>query len=106
MVKLVAIGENGYRVGESHASAKISDHDVELIQNLLDARNDAIETAVAAGMSQSNLQAHLYTIQLSLGWIAKKMECSKSMVKAINDGKLRNQRPVRWVRVKEKEVVK
>lgn len=96
MIRRVGLNERGIRVGETHHRAKFSDHDIELIVALLDARNDAIETGKAAGMSTSMLQAHLVALQLSYRWIAIKMECSKSQVKAVADGRVRGQAAVKW----------
>lgn len=97
-MKLVAINEKGMRIGETHHRAKLSDHDIDLICSLLDARNDAIETALAAGMSQSCLAAHLSALQLSYRWIAAKFEISKSHVRWIAIGSQRGQAVARWKR--------
>ncbi len=97
--RFVPINEKNRRIGESHGRAKFSDHDVELIFSLLDARNDAIETGLAAGMSPSVLNAHLNALQLSYRWIAIKMECNKTYVKKLADSTRRCQTAVRWKKV-------
>lgn len=99
MSRLVAVNEHGMRVGETHHRAKLTDHDIDLIVSLLDARNDAIEVGLAAGMSRSVLDAHLAALQLSYRWIASKFEISKSHVRWIAIGLQRSQMPVRWKRV-------
>jgi hypothetical protein len=86
-------------MGEGHGRAKFSDHDVGLILSLLDARNDAIEVGLAAGMSPSVLAAHLLALQLSYRWIAIKMECSKRYVRDLDKGRVRSLVPHRWKRV-------
>lgn len=98
-MKLVAISERGARMGEGHGRAKFSDHDIELICSLLEARNDAIETGRAAGMSWAMVATHLNVLQLSYRWIAIKMECSKRHVRDIDSGRVRSLVAAKWKRV-------
>ena len=86
-------------MGEGHGRAKFSDHDIELICALLDARNDAIETGRAAGMSWAAVAALLATLQLSYRWIAIKMECSKRHVRDIDSGRVRSLVAAKWKRL-------
>lgn len=74
MQKLVALNENGRRIGESHPRAKLLDHEVELLLALRD-----------EGMSYSKL--------------AEKFDMSKSGVRWICVGRWRSQAVGRVVRV-------
>lgn len=98
MSRLVAISESGTRMGEGHGRAKLSDHDVELILALLDARTDALEAGKAAGMSPSQLCAHLNALQLSYRWIGLKFEVTKKHIANIAHSRVRCAVAVRWVR--------
>lgn len=74
VVKLVGVNERGYPIGEDHPGAVLSDHYVDLVFELHDD-----------------------------GWgydrIARVMECSKSLIRRILKGEIRNQHPVRYKRV-------
>lgn len=74
MQKLVALNENGRRVGESHPRAKLLDEEVELVLGLL-----------AEGLSYAK--------------VAEKMDVSKSCVAHIATGRRRGQLVARTVRV-------
>ena len=72
----VAVNENGKRIGETHHRAKLTDHDIELIHQLLD---DA-EADKAAG------RPYLRDYE-----IAEKFEISKSHLHNIRHDKERSQ---------------
>jgi len=65
---LIPVNSRGYRIGEQHHRAKLSDHDIELIHELLD-----------GGMTQR--------------LVAQKFDCSRRTVRDIAAGKLRSQTP-------------
>jgi hypothetical protein len=71
----VGVNANGYRVGESHHRAKLSDKDIETILYLREAG-------------------------LSYGQIARKFDdgvaISKSTVRDVCNGRIRAQAPVAW----------
>lgn len=63
---LVPVNARGYRIGEQHHRAKLSDHDIELIHELLD-----------GGMTQR--------------LVAQKFEVSRSSIRDIRNGRNRSQ---------------
>jgi hypothetical protein len=74
IAKMVAVNENGQRVGETHPRAKLTDHEVEL---LLELRGEGF----------------------SYGWLAVKFEISKKHAWRICTGVARGQTPARHRRV-------
>lgn len=74
MQKLVALNQNGNRIGENHPRAKLLDHEVDQVLELLD-----------AGLSYSK--------------VADKFDVSKSCVAHIATGRRRGQAVARVVRV-------
>lgn len=77
VVKLVGVNERGQRIGEDHQGAVLSDHEVDLVFELHD------PDGVNWGYRR----------------IARAMECSKSLIRRILKGEIRNQFPVRYKRV-------
>lgn len=73
MSRRVAVNERGYRIGEDHPSAKLTDHEVEIVFQL---REEG----------------------LSYGAIARKLEVSKSLIRDITKGRKRAQTAARWRR--------
>jgi hypothetical protein len=98
-MKLVAINENGKRMGEGHGRAKLTDHDVELVQDLLACRDMLVDEYAKQGLSRGHIHRVLNERQLSYAWIADKFEVSKSLIKAIYDGKVRTRVAVEWKRI-------
>jgi DNA-binding NarL/FixJ family response regulator len=74
MQKLVALNENGRRIGESHPRAKLLDHEVDQVLALLESG-------------------------LSYAQVAAKMDVSKSCVAHIATGRRRGQALGKLVRV-------
>ncbi|WP_323026548.1 hypothetical protein [Castellaniella sp.] len=74
-MRTVGVNDLGYRVGEDHANARLTDHDVELIRQLHE----------TDGMSYATL--------------ATKFSVSKSAVADICRYRRRAQAAVKWVRV-------
>lgn len=74
MQKLIALNENGRRIGESHPRAKLLDHEVDQVLALLE-----------AGLSYAE--------------VALKFDVSKSCVAHIANGRRRGQATERTVRV-------
>lgn len=95
---LVAVSEKGTRMGEGHGRAKLSDHDVELIQSLLACRDLLIEEYMKVGLAWGHIARVLAEKQLSYGGIAEKFEISKSHVRHIANGTLRARAAVEWKR--------
>lgn len=74
MQKLVALNENGRKIGESHPRAKLTDAEVAL---MLELRDEGF----------------------SYAWLAGKFDVSKSCARWICAGRNRNQRAARVIRV-------
>jgi hypothetical protein len=98
-MKLVAINELGRRIGETHGRAKLTDHDVELILGLLEARAVLLAEYLKVGLTRREIERSLHTAQLSYAGIAEKFEISKSQVRWIAIGSQRGQAAARWKRV-------
>ena len=79
-IKLIGIGENGARVGETHHRAKLTDEDVDLIRELHE------------------------DYGLSYRELAVKFEVSKSTIRDIVVCRRRWQLPVRWKRIRVDEL--
>lgn len=104
-MKLIPINDLNQRIGEDHGRARLSDHDVELMLQLLECREMLIEEYLKVGLTRGEIDRSLHSAQLSFGGIAWKFECSKSQVRRIWLGLQRGQIAARWKRVEEKEVV-
>ena len=74
-MKLVAVNEQGCRIGEGHPKAKLSDATIDLIRELHEDKGK------------------------SYGYIAMKLNISKVFVQMICTYRRRAQTPDRWVRV-------
>lgn len=74
-MKLVAVNEQGCRIGENHPRAKLSDATIDLIRELHEDKDK------------------------SYGYIAMKLNVSKSFVQMICTYRRRAQTPDRWVMV-------
>lgn len=84
--RVISIGPNGGRIGESHANAKLTDHDVDLIRELATER-DEHGRVVKPGLS--------YRV------LARKFEVSKGCIQKIVQCLRRAQVAVRTVSVSE-----
>jgi DNA-binding NarL/FixJ family response regulator len=60
MQKTIALNENGRRIGESHPRAKLLDHEVDQVLDLLDAGLSYAEVALKFDVSKSCI-AHIAT---------------------------------------------
>lgn len=98
-MKLVAVNELGKVIGEGHGRAKLTDHDIELIQSLLECREMLIVEYMKVGLTRGEVCRALHTAQLSYKGIADKFEINKSHVRHIANGTLRGQYAVRWKKV-------
>lgn len=91
MPRLVAVNERGFRIGEDHPRAVLSDHDVELLHQLLEERAELLRQCRAVRMSAADIERSMIKARLSYGLLAKAMECSKATVYRIATYKLRCQ---------------
>lgn len=77
------------RIGEAHHRAKLTDHDVDLMRDLLDERRALITRCRAAGDGQGAIERALRDSGLSFASIAFKFEVSKSYVRAVDTWRIR-----------------
>ena len=94
--QLVAVNEAGKRMGEGHGRAKLTDHDVELIQSLIECRDALIREYALIGLTRAQVCRTLAEKQLSYRGIAEKFEISKSHVRHIANGTYRRLAAVGW----------
>ena len=92
----VPLGSLNCRIGQAHGRAKLTDHDVELILSLLEARDVLIDEYRKVGLGKRQIEKALHTAQLSYSGIAEKFEISKSHIRWIALGLQRGQPAVRW----------
>jgi DNA invertase Pin-like site-specific DNA recombinase len=71
--RLIAVNEQGRRIGEDHPNARLTDYEVSLVLEMRE-------------------------LCMSYGEIARKFEVHKSTVRDICKGRRRGQRPFRWKR--------
>lgn len=83
---LVAVNEAGRRIGESHPRAKLTDHEVDLIRDLIE---DTVDPATGKVVLKG----------LSYGEVARKFEVSKGTVFDIVRCRRRAQTPAAFRRV-------
>ncbi len=96
--RMIAVNAHGLRLGEDHHRAKLSDHDVELILDLLEARDLLVAEYLKVGLCQRQIHIALSKAQLSERWIADKFECSRRTVRDIYAGRIRGTPAAAWVR--------
>ena len=77
------------RLGEDHWRAKLTDRDVELVRWLLAQRRRLVGDLAAAGVGPGHVNRALIGAGLSFRAIARKLECSEALVRAIGLGRLR-----------------
>lgn len=97
-MKLIAMNDLNRRIGEGHGRDKLTDHDVELILGLLDARRVLMAEYRKVGLSRGFINGKLHEAQLSYSGIAEKFEVSKSHIAWLAWGLRRGQYAARWVR--------
>ena len=77
------------RIGQDHWRAKLTDHDVDLIRGLLAQRRAFVAEQLRAGSTQGGINIAMMAAGLSYRSIARKLECSESLVRAIAREKVR-----------------
>lgn len=100
MIKVLQINERGYRIGESHQRAKLTNHEVSLLVDLLIQRAELIAQCRAVCMGRADIDRTLTKMRLSYRLIAEAMEISKRTVRDVDSGRTRHQVAVRVKRVK------
>ena len=93
----VAVNDRGAVVGQDHWRAKLTDHDVELIRQLLAERGRLVRTLQEAGTTSGRIDRRLQAVGLSYAAIALKFEVSKSYVRDIANERVRAQTSFRAV---------
>jgi len=94
--RLVAVNAKGYRLGEDHHRAKLTNHDIDLILDLMEARDLLLVEYQKVGLGKHAIQMALSKAQLSERWIAAKFEISRRTVRDIYSGKIRGQAADDW----------
>ena len=89
--KIVKLNEKGRRIGDSHPKATLSDHEVDLLLELLIARDEVLEAML--GVKQSEIDAALHEEQLSYTQLGIKFEIHRQTVAKIARGERRCQTP-------------
>jgi hypothetical protein len=79
----------GVRIGQNHGRAKLTDHDVDLVRELLDDRKRLIRELRCQGVKPGVIDNVLTQSGMSFRCIALKFEVSKSLVRAIGAGRVR-----------------
>lgn len=92
----IKLNERGRRIGESHPKATLSDHEVDLLLELLIARDELLE--VMAGQRQAAIDAALHEGQLSYTQLAVKFEVHRQSIAKIARGERRCQTPCEYRR--------
>ena len=92
----LAVNDQGYRIGESHASAVLSDHDVEILHAFLEEREELLAQCRAVRMGRREIQRTLVKHRLSFRLLAVTFEVSKSTIFDIASGRTRGQAAKDW----------
>ena len=93
MERAVKINEYGRRIGESHPRAVLSDHEIELLLELLAEREQVVKGMQAGGSVKAVIDAELTRRGLSYRLLAVKFEVHKQTVAKVAQGARRCQTP-------------
>ncbi|SDH23462.1 hypothetical protein [Propionivibrio dicarboxylicus] len=91
MTLLVKTNEHGRRIGESHPRAVLTNHEVELMMELLDEREALIGEMEFNGARRATIHLQLHLRGLSYACLAAKFEVHKQTVAKIALGQRRCQ---------------
>lgn len=94
------MNERGCRIGEGHPRAVLSDHEVDLLHQLLDERAELLKQCRAVKMSAADIHRSIIKARLSYGLLAQAFEVSKSTVYDIAVFRIRGQVAAGWKRAK------
>ena len=92
----LAVNDQGYRIGESHAGSVLTDHEVELLHAFLAEREELLAQCRAVRMGRREIQRTLVKHRLSFALLAVTFEVSKSTVFDIATGRTRGQAAKDW----------
>lgn len=90
-MQAVKINEHGRRIGESHPRAVLSDHEIELLQELLGEREAIINRMRNAGSRQAEIDTTLAAEGLSYRKLGVKFEVHWRTIGKIANGERRCQ---------------
>lgn len=90
-MQAVKINEHGRRIGESHPRAVLSDHEIELLQELLGEREAIINRMRNAGSRQAEIDTTLSAEGLSYRKLGVKFEVHWRTIGKIANGERRCQ---------------
>lgn len=93
MEQAVKINEKGRRIGESHPRAILTDHEVDLLMELLTEREVLIEKMEDQAHTQAEIDTALTKAGLSYRLLAEKFEVGKRYIGKIANGERRCQTP-------------
>lgn len=91
ILRRVAVNDRGRVVGEDHWRAKLTDHEVELIKQLLTERAALVESLRGDHVGCGSVNRCLHARRLSYAAIANMFEASKSYVRDVDTGRVRSQ---------------
>lgn len=91
MPRLVKFNNQGRRIGESHPCAVLSDHEVDLLWEMLEEREALIARLELAGAARMVIDAELTARGLSYRLLAAKFEVHKRYIGRIANGERRCQ---------------
>lgn len=89
----VKFNEHGRRIGESHPRAVLSDHEIELLLDMLGEREQIVRDMEAGGFLRVMIDMELTRRGLSYRLLAVKFEVSKGHVGKVARGARRCQTP-------------
>lgn len=98
MPRLVKVNDHGRRIGEDHPRAVLTDHEVDLLMELLDEREALIERMAAEGFCRHDIGAALTAGCLSYRCLALKFEVCKRYIGKLAHGERRAQTAARTKR--------
>ncbi len=88
----IKVNELGRRIGESHARAKLSDFEIQLLLTLIDAREQCIHLGRLEGLKQQEINKMLAETELSFRCLAVRFGIHKQHVAKVAKGARRCQR--------------
>lgn len=95
---LLAVNDRGYVIGEQHQRAKLTDRQVDLVRDLLDARADLMGRLRREGVCKPLVQRALVAAGLDAQSIAARFGVSRRTIRDIDSGTIRAQLAVDYRR--------
>ncbi|MCX7168611.1 MAG: hypothetical protein NTV11_20385 [Rhodocyclales bacterium] len=95
MKRTIRINAIGRRIGEDHHNAKLTNHEVDQIHELLDERDRFVKRLEAAGHGRDQIRHAPKFVGLDIRSIAAKFDVAPSTVQDIHTGRRRAQHPAK-----------